>query len=146
MPLSNKELRADLNNVFPNSQKFLSDKDYLTPQKSWVSGDLYFKNFKKWLWSNNLDTWQEYWDCDNFAFALYTFSQICHARTMEKTKEIDRAQGLALGVIFYKMDGVGGHAINFVHTEDKIYGFEPQSGKYLNLSKKEKESCWLVVC
>ena len=110
-----------------------------------MSNDLYFKNFSKWLWANNLSKWKAHWDCDNFAFAFYTFAQICHARSMDKAIEEDQAQGLSIGVMFYKKEGAGGHAINIIYTEGKLWGFEPQSGKFLNLTQKEKDSCWFIV-
>ena len=146
MPISNQKLFRDIRKTFSKAEIFTSDADYMTPQKDWVSGDLYHKNFRKWLSENQLSRWKDYWDCDNFSFAFYSFAQICHARTMQNLAKDDRAQGLAIGVMFYHMEGAGGHAINFIHTNGEIVGFEPQNGKYINLTKKEKDSCWLALC
>lgn len=145
MAISSSKLRRAAKRDFPNAKCTISDGTHLSPKKDWVSNDLYFKNFTKWLWDNNLDKWKKHWDCDNFAFAFYTFAQICHARAMDKTVKSDQAQGLTIGVMFYKQEGGGGHAINIIYTEGKLWGFEPQTGKFLELTKDEKASCWFIV-
>lgn len=144
--ITSKELRKKARETFPNARCTISDATHLSPKKDWVTGDLYFKNFSSWLWANNLDKWKAHWDCDNFAFAFYTFAQICHARSMDKLKKADRAQGLSIGVMFYKLrDNRGGHAINVIYTEGELWGFEPQTGKYIDLTQEEKDSCWFIV-
>lgn len=140
-----KELKKKVRQEFPRAAWKGMDADYLSPKKDWVAGDLYFKNFYSWLWANNLDKWKEHWDCDNFAFAFYTFAQVCHARSMDKLKKADRAQGLAIGVMCYKMQTGGYHAINVVYTEGELCGFEPQNGKYVNLTQEERDSCYFVL-
>lgn len=129
---------------FPNAKCIISDTTHMSPNKSWVSGKLY-SHYDFWLIENGLNRWKKHWDCDNFAFAFYTFAQICHSRQMDKNGKTSSAQGLSIGVMFYRIRGESGHAINIIYTEDKLWGFEPQTGEFLNLTEEEKDSCWFIV-
>jgi hypothetical protein len=147
-------LKSQLKVDLPNADVYITDGNYMAPKKSWVSGKLYFKLFSEWLWDNGLDTWKSHWDCDNFAFAFFTFAQICHSKTMKLFENQGKrtAQGISVGVMFYKKgidksagEKGGGHAINVVYTDNKVEYFEPQNGQFVDLTNDERESCWFVT-
>lgn len=137
-----------------NAKVFLTDSDYGIPDSNWFQNDLYEKLFYNWLVRNNLPNWKDYHDCDNFAVLLWVFSMICHAKTMRQRRlqGLSTFEGIAVGIMFYTSQGTGaedegvGHAINFVATSPtNISFFEPQNGKWLNLTQKEKDSAWFAL-
>ena len=146
--VNNKDLYLILKGSFPKAHVYLTDGSYAAPEKKWVSDKLYFQNFQAWMFQNRLSDWNNSWDCDNFSFAFYNYAQMCHHRQMvlDDIEPSERSEGLAIGVVFYKDDDEGYHAINIVYTEDKVQAFEPQTGKYFELSQQEKESCYFVLC
>ena len=140
------QLYSNIKRKFKNAEIFLTDRTYRSPKKDWVSDKLYFGNFKKWMFENSTSQWDDSWDCDNFAFAFHVYAQMCHHRQMVlDSDDSPKSQGLAIGVMFYKDDDQGHHAINVVYTEGMLQAFEPQTGKYFDLSTKERESCTFIT-
>jgi hypothetical protein len=136
----------------PNVKEFaIPDSTYGCPNSSWIKYNLY-RSYSNWLWNQGLYEWKEYFDCDDYAILFKVFCHICHA----KTQKIRQKQGLptyesiAVGVMYYKSYGTGaeqagiGHAINCIITENGMEFFEPQNGTFLNLTEKEKNSCFFV--
>lgn len=147
--MKSKEVQTTIRKELKNAECSITDKDYAHPSKSWVSERLY-SNFSKWLWDNNLDRWETYKDCDNYAFALRVFASLSHAKTMKAYHKMGRKtyQGISIGVMFYKINGdnTRRHAINFMVTGDnQLLYIEPQTGKWLQLTQKEKDSVWFAV-
>jgi len=131
----------------------VADGNYGVPALSYVCED-----FPKW-WQTKLDErglgeWTPQFDCDDFAWTLYTDIRWAHYATQKSN-----AEGISLGVMYYnarvRAEGGsgGGHAINVLYTEhngeDRVFFIEPQlaaRGKspLIELSKQERESCWFV--
>lgn len=145
--LKSNQLHQKVKENLRQTQFFITDADYATPSKKWIQGE-FFNLYRKWLWDHNLFTWKEYGDCDNFAFTFYCFANMCHAKTMQirERQGLPTVQGISVGIMFFKQKNYGGHAINFIVTEDEFLYLEPQNGQWLNLSKEERESCWFAVC
>lgn len=127
----------------------VTDSNYISPSKSWVEKKLY-KNFYNWLVENNLQKWQKYKDCDNYAFALRVFANMCHAKTMQVYEQAGRQvfEGLSLGVMFYLINGERGrgHAVNFtIQNDGTILYIEPQTGKWFDFTQEEKKSTWVAI-
>ena len=147
MAIQSSQLHSKIRQELRHANLFLTDTDYESPSRKWISGRFY-NLYRSWLFKHNRDRWVEYSDCDNFAFMFMVFASLCHAKTMDARKRMGQTvyQGISVGVIFYKIEKTGGHAINFIHTEKGIEFFEPQTGKWVNLTDKERESSWFVVC
>jgi hypothetical protein len=132
----------------------VSDVDYFCPTLDLVQREL-FPKYWKWLKSLKLTKWVHKWDCDNFADSFKLFTCGYYQEIIEST-----ANGIAIGVIFYKAkskaeDGLEGtHAINIIYidngkNQDGTNNFypifiEPQNGKIYKLSKEEFNSIYTV--
>ena len=122
---------------FKNAKLFISDGTYARPTTSYLTGKFY-EFYTAWLSDHNFSQWRATWDCDNFASTYYVFAQMCHAKAARKE------EGISVGELFYRQDTGGGHAINLAITEKGVVIIEPQNGQEMTLSKKEKESCWMI--
>lgn len=138
--MTSEELRQVIKETFPFARINIADSSYAVPQIDWITGDFYNKLFLPWTETNNLNKWKETWDCDNFAYLFFVFSQICHAKSNRPE------EGLAVGVMYYATDDGGGHAINFAVSKGEVKTIEPQTGKIVNLSQKEKTLCSFITC
>ncbi len=117
---------------------FMADVAYARPTQRFLTNEFY-AFYQNWLFENSINKWNPKFDCDNFSMSYYTFAQICN-RKSERLEE-----GIAVGVMFYKQDIGSAHAINFAIVEDKKFiTIEPQTGQLLNLTEKEKASCWFA--
>jgi hypothetical protein len=145
------KLNSIIRSNLPDARLRITDGSYSAPRIEWMLDSFYKKLFHKWVKKNKMDMWRQYWDCDNFAMLYFTFAQICHANTQllnEKKGKSGMTQGLTVGVMFYEIGGdpKKAHAINFVIDKDNIFhAIEPQTGKKLPLTKKEKASCWFAL-
>ena len=139
-----------LTDFFLNARLQLNDIEYALPDKAWVSDELWFKSFESWLFDNGLQKWRETWDCNKFSATFYLFAKICHSHTMDgyAAQGLPTVQGIAVGMMCYSIcgDPKEGHSINVVIANDgAVYTFEPQTGKYVELTQQERESCWFVM-
>jgi|TARA_A100001201_G_scaffold113014_1_gene96813 hypothetical protein len=134
---------------------FCPDANYCLYSEDFLSGKGYDR-FKKWLIQRELFGWEHTFDCDNFAEAYRVFLQIVHARSQKDKDDNSRKQSVAVGVVWYTRDKGGGHAINIVISKEKgdeganintcfVKYLEPQTGEFVELSHKEKESISYVL-
>lgn len=123
-------------NGLTNASIFISDATYAKPTTKWLTGKFY-EYFLNWLWKNDLNKWQQKFDCDNFSCLYYAFAQACHTQSGRSE------QGILVGEMFFMQKG-GGHAINLAITEKGVIFIEPQTGAEITLTKEEKSSCWCV--
>jgi hypothetical protein len=134
-----KEAHSIVKANLKNAEVFFPDATYARPMQSFLTGKFY-TYFKGWLSENSLSTWNARFDCDNFATTYYTFAQICNKKGDRKEEAI------AVGIMFFKQDSGGGHAINFAIVENKKFvTIEPQTGEVIALSQTEKDSCWFAL-
>jgi hypothetical protein len=136
--MTNAELYDVVTKGLPGANIFLTDVDYAKPTTRWLTTTFY-TYFLDWLKVNGLEKWKNKFDCDNFEAVYYAFAHACHSKS-------DRSEeGIAVGQMFYKLDGGrGGHAINVAVTDDGLIFIEPQNGRRIQLSTAERESCWFV--
>ena len=130
--------------TFENAVVYHRDNVYRSPDKDWVTDELYFKGYQKWLHENNAGNWRETWDCDDFSRSFKLYAQLCHHRQAQ----LDRhklPEGISIGVIEYHTDGGGVHSANIIYTEGVLKFFEPQTGKYIELSETEKDRCFYIL-
>ena len=137
-------LHIALRKRYPNAEVFVLDDKYELPTKEVYQR--YLKRFRKWLRALKLANWvRNIRDCDKFAHWFKGYVGVSHA-----TGDDDNA--LPVGFICYLIGGDKdkGHAINnavYAHGKGLEIGeIEPQdaSGTF-SLTKKERESVWLVV-
>lgn len=130
-----------------------ADADYAIPSLKYLTED-----FPSW-WKNKLlerglGTWEPTWDCDDFAWTLFTDIRWAHYNTKQSNSE-----GIAVGVIYYmsgarEEDGSGGgHAINTAivgtGSSRRIVFLEPQRAAQglnpeITLTPYELESVWFL--
>lgn len=148
MALPSLQIHHRIREKAPNANIYLSDTDYSIPKSSWLTGDFY-NLYRKWTSKERLYEWKEYHDCDNKSVTFMAFASMCHAKTMaaREREGKETVQGIAVGMIYYLINGDKnrGHAINVVHSDKGIQFLEPQNGRILNLTTKERDSIWLVI-
>jgi len=147
MVLTSKQIRDIVRKELGHSNVFLTDTDYVVPNKYWLLNDFY-RLFRKNLKQNNLYTWKKFHDCDNKSFKYWQFANDCHAMTMmlREKQGLTVYEGIAIGVLFFMQNNDFGHAINFIITKDlKMEFIEPQNGQILKLSSSEKKSSWFAI-
>lgn len=93
------------------------------------------------------DKWEEFFDCDNFAFAALAFAGLKHL-TARKAGH-GSAQGVAFGVVCFHTtpgDRSTAHAVNVRLRPDKTFiEFEPQTRLDLVLTKPQCDSAWFTL-
>jgi len=148
---SNKEIKEIITeDIKPNIHVNINapDANYCLYTENYIIGEGY-KKFNNWLFNRNIIGWRHTFDCDNFAESFRVFLQIVHSKAMQKEKNLSKKQSVAFGVIWFTRDKGGGHAINFFVTkeDDKLVVkyIEPQNGKLVSLSQKEKESIFFIL-
>lgn len=125
----------DFLGVQPDVQ--FSDSTYSIVQKEWLIY-AWYEYFEKVLDGLKITGWKSNFDCDNFALLYLALIQACHTKANAKT------EGIAVGMIWFESDSIGGHAVNIALTDKGWVCVEPQNGAEMILSVKEKQSCWFA--
>lgn len=132
------KLKGAILEVAPFASVFVPDRSYSLASSHW------FDAFNLWFRGKMFDfvgdSWDQRFDCDDFARFFAAFCQLANYRTRHDS----RAEGLAVGEVFFRKDNGGGHAINVAMTEKGIQFIEPQNGDFIGLSQTEKQSIWFV--
>lgn len=104
----------------------------------------FYEEFRAELFKQGVVNWDSRFDCNHFAAYYVSLAQIKFYRANWHSST--KANTLAVGVIWYVPDNsTGSHAIVAVLTEKNLRYLEPQSGKYVSLSKAEEASIFLRV-
>jgi len=102
--------------------------------------------------------WQRKFDCENLAELYKSYCDLLHYKTnplsytensKSSKKNISDAEGLAVGVVWYDTSDSTAHAINVAISKDvngklKLFFIEPNTGRSVNLTSKDKEAIWYV--
>jgi len=145
------ELHAAVNAVgvpWDTSTHF-ADASYAIPSSGYLR-DTFPVWWREELKARGLGTWDTVWDCDDFAWTLYTDLRWAHFRTRKS-----QAEGIAVGVIYYDAEareegGGGGHAINVCMVDgEEVRFLEPQRAArgmdpFIELGRSEIDSAWFV--
>lgn len=138
-----KTLKAEL----PNAGVYMTDANYAVIDSRWLTNTFWFE-FKSWAMKNFVMEWQTFHDCDDKAALLSVLLRLSHAHAMYKRKRkgLSTAEGVTLGTMDYCIDGdiFQGHCINVFISGGKVQYLEPQNGKIIQLTQREKDSCWHV--
>jgi hypothetical protein len=146
------QLRELLGKNIPSihtSKIFVSDAFYCMYTDNYITGDGYTK-FIKWLYNRGIFKWRPSFDCDNYAESFRVYLQIIHSKEISSSILSAEKQSIAIGVVWYHKDGVGGHAINLYITRDSnnsntVRFFEPQTGKIVILTEPELQSISFIL-
>lgn len=130
-----------------NASIFLTDAEYVCPNTPWLRGK-FWNTYRSWAMKNFVMKWQTFDDCDNKAALFQVLICIAHSHAMQKRDNGMKmtAQGIAVGTMDYLIGGdkKKGHCINIFISGGEVKFLEPQNGKVLKLTQKEKDSCWHV--
>ncbi len=125
----------DLRRLWPfTTNVVFADRHYAVPKRDWLL--VVAKEHR-------LDSppYMLSWDCDDAALSLKVRCQTLHAANNPLVC------GLAVGIMFYRQDSGGYHAINWsVTPQGTLWFLEPQTGEALCLSDTELRSVVFVYC
>jgi hypothetical protein len=122
----------------------------------YVTHDMYSLVDREWVEKKFLPKWQARKEQTGLTFKLNTttcetFSFLARCMAVEMDEII-----VSVGVFFYRQDTARpedhGHAINivFIKREDFLGGgvevlfFDPQTGREVSLTRRERDSCYLI--
>jgi len=147
-----QQLHAMVKRFAPQAIIHTPDAAFDCPSKDWLMGE-YAKWFAKARWDLDVSVYQsEINDCDDAAAAYRVGCQIANAKRGWKNR-LSQMFGrtalpnpLAVAEIWYKTKEGGGHAINMAYVNDpaECVFVEPQTGKEVQLTRKEMESIFFV--
>jgi hypothetical protein len=116
------------------------DMRYAPPKADWLTGEFYAFFRATMAALNTLTYVPESGDCDDFAEQFVSWAKTCHRRT-----NLHPNAGLPVGSLFYRRDDGQAHAVVIAITSDLgLIVIEPQTGKRLSLTDREKLSCWFI--
>jgi hypothetical protein len=146
------QLREILGKNIPSvhtSKIFVSDAFYCMYTDDYITRDGHSK-FIKWLYNRGIFKWKPSFDCDNYAESFRVYLQIIHSKAVSDSLISAERQSVAIGVVWYYKDGVGGHAINVYVTHDSTNSnalrfFEPQTGEIIILTEPELNSISFIL-
>lgn len=130
---------AQVRSFFQTGYGVVSDQDFATPTSVWLERQFY-PWFWEWRAQMGLKAYSRKNDCDNFARAAAQAAQDCHALTNAGPGA--KAAGVAVGEFWYRKSMGEMHAVNvgIFDTGGRRF-FEPQTGKFLELTPEEIASC-----
>lgn len=117
----------------------IADSVYWCPTRQWL------QKLERWhradLKRLKLEKWEDTWDCDNFAYRLFTTAQALYA-----WNPVRGAQGVALGVTSFSPEEGKWHMINFVVDENRRHDFiEGQTCRPRRLTPAQEDTTRLVL-
>ncbi len=129
---------------FPHASVFVLSKIYVTPNLEWLTKE-YYPEFKKELFDKGVVSWDESFNCSQFARYYTSYLQ---TKFFIENYHTEKAWTLAVGNLCYLIggDSTKGHEINCIMDEhDKIILIEPQNGNIVTLTEVEKNSVFFVL-
>jgi len=159
MTIKSQQLKTLIKDSFSGAREVIvTDNNYAYLDCEWVESEAY-KGYKNWLsifdfgrGINNSD-WKSNFDCEDLSNSFKIYLRLLHAqanpntfsdKAKGKTNESD-SESILAGTIAFKNSERSAHSINILVDEDDSFKFfEPMYGKFINLTKKEKESIWYV--
>ena len=154
--MKSPELKKIVESNFINTKYIsITDRNYSHLDLEWIEKEAY-KGYKNWLsifsfsrGINNSD-WKTNFDCEDLANSFKLYLRLLHAEANPHTlssgkKNETDTESVLVGTICYNNSSSSAHAINiFINGNNKPVFFEPMYGKFINLSRQEKENIWYV--
>lgn len=143
--LSNQALRnAVYDSIGAIHSELYADGKYYLPTEEWVLKSFY-PAFKKDLFENNNVVYRpEANDCDDYSLYAIAFAK----RYFNRGRTVKMP--IAFGEFVYRVkNSTNNHAINIVaiqrgNSDQEIMFFEPQTGRFIELTEEEKFSGYFV--
>ena len=159
MKLKSKELKDLIKAAFPQAREIIvTDNDYAYLDYYWVEPQAY-DGYKHWMsifdfgrGIKNSD-WKRNFDCEDLANSFKIYLRMLHAQANPNTfseqmggkSNESNTESILVGTIAYRNSSSSAHSINvFIDSMNKMRYFEPMYGRFINLSKEERESIWYV--
>lgn len=144
MKITGQEVHQIIRHRYPNASIYVLDTEYELVSRDVIDG--YYAKFQRSLWKYKLTRWlANVFDCDDFAWHFKGWCGIQRRLTKKSTQ-------LPIGFLCYHIQGnkQRAHAINnsiwSKGVGSLIREIEPQrKGGVTSLTRKERESAWLVV-
>lgn len=153
-------LKELIDKTFPSNKRAngVTDSDYAYLDLEWVENDAY-EGYKNWLSifdfgrSVKNSDWKRNFDCEDLANSFKIYLRLLHAEANPSTmmeelsgkKNESSSESVLVGTIFFNNSKSSAHSINvFFDANDRPKFFEPMYGKFINLTKDERESVWYV--
>lgn len=100
--------------------------------------DRHYQEYRRDLFDKGVVKWDRTFDCNRFSQSFASFIQIKYFS--ESFHQSGAPEAILVGEVYYTDDERGNHAINVFLTKNGFVFFEPQIGKLVNLSSKERGS------
>lgn len=146
LELSVIDMRSILAARYPRAAIFVLDASYNVPTDA--AFDAFRDEFAAHMREVCGDRWQEYFDCNRFAFEAFVFANRKH--WLARYAGRGTAQGVGIGVVCFRQnpsDLTSGHCINWrIRPNKSLVEHEPQTRKDIELSRQQCETAWLVLC
>ena len=124
--------------INPKNIHLFYDDEFYTTFESYDYFSEILKNYRKFSFDSGVKYSRKY-DCEDFARGMQHYFQVRYYKSNYKD------QSFALGVASYHTDEGVNHALCIVVIGEKVVFIEPQNGRYVELSEKEKENVFQVV-
>jgi len=140
--LTSDQLSDELATMFPNIKAWsFSDATYAVVARESVHA--LGKFLARTLFGFRVMGWQTFFDCDDYARLAHVLACIMHRKARASNKGPD-AEAPAFGQVWYISAAAGGHAVNWVRTEQGIELWEPQTQQFIGATDAERKSAWLL--
>ena len=167
LSITGKQIASILDDVCDTNDLpglYFTDRNYAVPDINHLMTIVNSK-FDAWLdfiglahRKGQVEYWQRKFDCENLADLYKSYCDLLHYKTnplsytensQSSNKNTSDAEGLAVGVVWYDTSDTTAHAINVAISNDvegklKLFFIEPNTGRSVNLTSKQKESIWYV--
>lgn len=111
----------------------LGDASYQFVDKNSIPS--FYQSFKSELFNKGVTRWENSFDCNRFSLYFAAKAQIEYFS--QSFHSFGRAEGVGIGEVYYIDDVLGFHAINIILCDGLLVFFEPQTGRFRNLSTTE---------
>ncbi len=136
---------TDISKVaFPNAIIYPLSASFAIPNVDWIVKE-YYQEFRKELFNKGVVNWDVGFNCNQFARYYTSYLQ---TKFFIENFHLEKAPTLAVGSLCYLIDGDRNksHEINCIVNEyNQIILIEPQNGKIVSLTDKEKNSVFLIL-
>ena len=156
------ELKSLIKNAFLGAthsrEVIVTDNNYAYLSLDWVEKKAY-KGYKNWLsifdfgrGINNSD-WKDNFDCEDLSNSFKIYLRLLHAQAnpntfsdkMKGKKNENDSESVLVGTIAFKNSPNSAHSINvFLDEGNQFRFFEPMYGKFIKLTKEQRDSIWYV--
>lgn len=134
--LSANELRMQVGGLC-----YVGDASYAVVRKEWLSE--FYAKYRDRLFKQGITRWDSSFDCNHFSYNFVAQAQTDYFATSFHDR--NRANTLAVGLIWYITRKGQSHSVVMAVTESGLIYMDPQTGQFLELTPAEKRSATLQL-